>query len=145
MVCAFKPCSLEINSNGKFQREHMESCSSTTKNTISSHWSCKIMWRTKKHISTTRVPVATKPTWTVAQHERLLLKKLQDALVLRDYMTNENHYISTIAMRMATKVDRMVTYLEELLPIKSHDPLITCSCKITWQTIIISAPNLVRW
>ena len=34
---------------------------------------------------------------------------------------------------MATKLDRMVTYLEGFLPIKSHDPLITWPCKITWQ------------
>ena len=37
---------------------------------------------------------------------------------------------------MATKFGRMVTYPEELLWIKSHDPLIMWSCKIAWQTKI---------
>ena len=32
MPCAFKPCPLEINSNGGLKRGHVESCSSTTKN-----------------------------------------------------------------------------------------------------------------
>ena len=35
---------------------------------------------------------------------------------------------------MATKLDRMVTLLEGLLPITSHDTLITWSYKIMWQT-----------
>ena len=46
-----------------------------------------------------------------------------------------------------------VTYLNELLPIKSRDPLITWSCKITRHTKIIIAPlqqclwppNLAGW
>ena len=33
-------------------------------------------------------------------------------------------------MPMATKPDRVVTYYEGLPPLKSHDPLITWSCKI---------------
>ena len=34
---------------------------------------------------------------------------------------------------MATNFDRVVTYLERLPPIKSHDPLITWSCEMRWQ------------
>ena len=34
-------------------------------------------------------------------------------------------------MPMATKLGRMVTYLDELLPIKLHDPLIIWYCKKT--------------
>ena len=34
--CAFKLCTLEINSKGRFKRKHVESCSSTTTNIISS-------------------------------------------------------------------------------------------------------------
>ena len=34
---------------------------------------------------------------------------------------------------MATKFSRMMTYLDGLLPIKSHVPLITWSSEITWQ------------
>ena len=41
-------------------------------------------------------------------------------------------------MSIATKLGKMVTYDERLLPIKSHDLLITWSCEITWQTKNIS-------
>ena len=37
-------------------------------------------------------------------------------------------------MHMAIKLGRGVTYHEGVPPIKSHDPLITWSCKITRQT-----------
>ena len=37
-------------------------------------------------------------------------------------------------MPIATKLGRVVTYHKGLPPIKSHDPLITCSFEITWQT-----------
>ena len=45
---------------------------------------------------------------------------------------------------MATKLGRMVTYLDELLHLKSHDALIAWSCNITWhtKTIISLAPVL---
>ena len=55
-------------------------------------------------------------------------------------------------MPMATKLGRMVIYLERLLPIKSHDHIITWSWKITWETKNISllpqclwAQNLAGW
>ena len=40
-------------------------------------------------------------------------------------------------MPMATKLARVVTYHEVLALIKSHDTLITWSCKITLQTKFI--------
>ena len=43
-------------------------------------------------------------------------------------------------MPMATKVGRVVTYHEGLPPIKSHDRLITWSCKITGQTKFVITP-----
>ena len=47
---------------------------------------------------------------------------------------------------MATKLVRMLTYLDDLLPIKSHDPLIMWSCKIPWQTkIILSSLSYCLW
>ena len=56
-------------------------------------------------------------------------------------------------MPMPTKLGRVVTYNEELPPIKSHDPLNTWPYKITWQTKFIITPlpewlrppNLVGW
>ena len=41
---------------------------------------------------------------------------------------------------MVTKLRRMVSYLEELLPIKSYDASILWSCKVMWQTKIITPP-----
>ena len=44
-----------------------------------------------------------------------------DLVVLEDHVTNQNHYISLTKV----PIGRMVTYIEGLLPIKSHDALIT--------------------
>ena len=51
-------------------------------------------------------------------------------VIHKDHLTNQTHCISTTRMSMATKLGRMVTYLDDLLPIKSHDPLITQSFEI---------------
>ena len=53
---------------------------------------------------------------------------------------------------MTTKLGRLVTYHDGVSPLKSHDPLITLFCEITWQikliisplTQCLSTPNLVR-
>ena len=50
-----------------------------------------------------------------------------DQVVLKGHVTNKNHYISTTRVPMATKFGRMVALLEELLPMKSHDFLISQS------------------
>ena len=47
----------------------------------------------------------------------------------QNHVTNENH-ISTTRVPMATKLRRMVTYLDWLLPLKLHDPLIMWSWEI---------------
>ena len=41
-------------------------------------------------------------------------------------------------MPMATKLGRMITYLEQNLPIKSQDHIIMLSCKIMRETKIIT-------
>ena len=49
-------------------------------------------------------------------------------------------------MSTATKLGKMTTYLEWLLPINSHDRIITWSCKIPWQSkIIIYLLTLCLW
>ena len=53
---------------------------------------------------------------------------------------SRHHYVSTTMELIATKVGRIVTYLEGLLPIKLHRSLITLTtwfCEITWHTISI--------
>ena len=52
-------------------------------------------------------------------------------------VANLKHYISTVRVPIATKLGRMITYLDGFLPEKSHNPLIMWSCNITWQTKII--------
>ena len=44
-----------------------------------------------------------------------------DNKALQDHVINENHCISTMIVPMGTKLGRMLTYLDEPLPIKSHD------------------------
>ena len=39
-------------------------------------------------------------------------------VVLQDQVTNQNHYISTISISMATKLERIVTYIYFFLPLK---------------------------
>ena len=51
------------------------------------------------------------------------------------------HYHRTIGIgSMATKPGKLITNLDGLQPLKSHNPLIIRSCKITWQTKIIISP-----
>ena len=54
-----------------------------------------------------------------------------DHLVLRYHVTMEKH-ISTATMLMTTKLGKMITYLEWLIPIKSHNCIITWNRKIKW-------------
>ena len=53
-----------------------------------------------------------------------------DHMILKSHVANKIHYTSIIRVPIVTKLDRMITYLDELLPIKSHDPLITWPCEI---------------
>ena len=68
-----------------------------------------------------------------------------DFEILVSQLTN-NCYTFTTTVSMATKLGRIVNYLGSLLPIKSHDPLITWSCKIIWKTkIMISSLPQCLW
>ena len=115
MPCAFKPCPLEINSNNGLKREHLESSSSTTKNIISSLPQCA--W----------LPDLA-GLWLTMRGSH-------------QYATNQKH-IFTTRVSKTIKLDRIVTYLGELLPMRSHDTLIRWSWKITWETRIIISPQL---
>ena len=46
-------------------------------------------------------------------------------MVLQVHVTNKNHHISITRVSIATKLGRMIASLVGLLPIMSHDPLIT--------------------
>ena len=75
-------------------------------------------------------------------------------MILQGHVSNKNHWISFTRVPMATKLDRIVTYLDGILPIKSHDSFITWSWEIMLQTKTTISPipqclwppNLVgRW
>ena len=76
--------------------------------------------------------MANKLARMVIYLERLLRKVIQsfNHVVLQDHMTNKSHYISITRVLMATKLDRMMNFLDGLLPIMSYDPFITWFCKI---------------
>ena len=99
------------------------------------------------YISTTRVPMATKLGRMVAHLDGCSHKVtwLFDHVILQDLVTSQNHCISTITVPMTTKLGRMLTYLKGLLTIKSHNALITWSCKVTWQTKIIYSQPECLW
>ena len=51
-------------------------------------------------------------------------------VVLQGHMANKNHHISITRVSMATKLGRMIASFDGLLPIMSHDLLITWPCEI---------------
>ena len=55
-------------------------------------------------------------------------------MFLRGQLTNKYHYIPTTIVSVANKHGMMITYLDGLLAIKAHGPVVTWSCKITQQT-----------
>ena len=73
--------------------------------------------------------------------------------LLRSHVNLNTLYISTTKVLLATKLSRMVTYLEGLLPKKWLNPLTAWSCEITWQNKAIKypipkslwSPNIVEW
>ena len=58
------------------------------------------------------------------------VKQSFDYVVLQDHVTNKNHYISIRRVPMATKLGKMMTSLDGILLIMSHDHLITWPCEI---------------
>ena len=95
-------------------------------------WSCKVKWQTKIII----YPQAECPWLHTWQNHNLArwattykVTPPFDHVVLQDHETNENHYISTSTVPMATKLARMVICLIRLLIIKSYKNFITWSHK----------------
>ena len=80
-------------------------------------WFCKIMWQNENIIVTTTMSMATK--------------------IGRGYEVLQDHKISTSTVFMTTNLGRLGTYLEWVLPIKSHDHMIKWPFEITSQTKIL--------
>ena len=94
-------------------------------------------WRDKRKLYLHYRSAYSHQTW---QNGDLNLEGLQTtelhAPLITDWfllnrVTKENH-ISTTTVFTATKLARMVAYLERRLALKSYDLLITWSCETTW-------------
>ena len=87
-------------------------------------------------ISTITVPLATKLCKMMTYLERLPPIKHMTLWPcgLATSWGKQKHYISTTRMLTANTHGRIVIFLNGFLPIKSHEPLITWSWEITWQT-----------
>ena len=68
-----------------------------------------------------------------------------DHAAFGDLVTNWNYCIPTTRVLMVTSRSRNVTYLDGLLPINSHDPLITWFCEVTWQNISTCTKQGGHW
>ena len=79
--------------------------------------------------------MATKLDRNVTHHDGLLPVKPHDTLIMWSSKikveTETTYYISVITVPMATKFERMPTYLERLPPIKLIEPSATWFYKIT--------------
>ena len=60
-----------------------------------------------------------------------LIKHVLVTSLRQNRVANLKHYISTVRVPIATKLGRMITYLDGFLPEKSRNPLIMWSCNIT--------------
>ena len=63
--------------------------------------------------------------------EMRLINQLLVTTLRYDHVTNYKHCICTTRVPIATKLGSMVIYLDEPLPMKSHEPLIMWSCETT--------------
>ena len=107
-------------------------------------WSWRITWQTKTIISPLPYSLWSLNLggWWLALRGFMMHKVTWcfDHIVLQDRLTNQNHYTSTITVPMSTKLENMLTYLDGLLPIKSHGPFIIWSCEMKWQSKTITSP-----
>ena len=94
-----------------------------------------------QRITRTTVFMATRPTawWVTLTSSPCKATQPFGRVDSQVHETNQNHYISTFTVAVATKLGRMVTYLVGLLPIKSNGTL------ITWQIRIISPLPQCLW
>ena len=53
-----------------------------------------------------------------------------DHVVLQGHVVNKSHHVSITRVSMETKLGKMIASLDGLLPVVSHDPLITWPCEI---------------
>ena len=92
-------------------------------------WDINVRINERIYISISIRPKTTKFGKQLHLEELTQVRLIKQVLVIspsQDHVINETH-ISTTRVPMVTKLCRMVMYLEWLLPLKLHDPLITWS------------------
>ena len=95
-------------------------------------WDIHVRINERIYISISIRPMTTKFGKQLHLEELTQVRLMKQVLVMspgQNHVTNENH-ISTTRVPMATKLCKMVTYLDWLLPLKLHDPLIMWSWEI---------------
>ena len=100
-------------------------------------WYCDITWHVKTIILHYNSAYGHEIRYD-GDIEGLLTKVTQrpDYVALESHVTNENHYISTNGMPMATRLDSTVTYFARLLTMKSVYALITWSYKLCYSSCL---------
>ena len=129
------PCALEINSNGRFKWEHVESCSSTTKNFISALPQCRDILKPLY----LRHQCLWPPNWQDGELPwGAPSKKLHDHLIMwSSEITWQNKTIISTRSVYGHQPCRIVTYLEGCLPMKLHGSRVMWSCVSTWQIKVL--------
>ena len=118
-------------------------------------WSSKVTWKTKTIISPPPqcLWLPSLSGWWIALRGSFPCYSTLWSRDLAKSLDKLKPFYSTATVPMATKPGRMVTNLEQLLPIMLLYPFVTWSCEITWlvKTIIspltkcLWPPNLVGW
>ena len=129
------PYALEINSNGRFNGDYVEPWPSTTKSIMSPLPKC--LWPTN----------LTEWWHTMKSYQNYMSLWSRGLARLHDKLN------MTIRVAMVTKLCRMITYLDRLLSIKSHECFILWFFEIMWQTKTLAfllpaylwSQNLAGW
>ena len=126
MVCCVlsNTCALEINSNGRCKQEHVNFTLHPIK-TLHFHIILPLYYHS---------PVATIAGRVVNYHWGALADKVTWHLICcSSEITWQTKNISSAIVSMTARLVGMVTYLERLLRVKPHHPLVSWSCEITWK------------
>ena len=91
-------------------------------------WSCEVTCQIKYVIP--RPPKVSR-WWLIVKISADKAKWSFNYMVSRDRVTNLKSYTSFSRRPMSTKLGKMRTYREKLSAIRSHDPLIVCSWRVT--------------
>ena len=93
--------------------------------------SCKITWKLKTYL------YYHNAYWPLSKFPPQSQRSLESRGRVWDLKKNQKHNISTTTVPMVTRFERVVTYIEKIPPIESHDPLNTWFDEVTWKITYI--------